>query len=124
MFQINSNGRQPIYEQLMREILRLKALGVLLPDTQLPSVRSLAAELGINPNTVQKAYQMLEAKGILYSISGKGSFVSGSKEAGEKLLEEATDAFYKAIAEAASAGISEEDAAALVTKVYQERRST
>ena len=52
--------------------------GTLKPDEKLPSVRSLASELAINPNTIQRAYNQLESQGYIYSVSGKGSFVNGA----------------------------------------------
>ena len=65
MFQIDlRGGRGAIYQQLKDEVIRLTGMGVLSPDDQLPGVRSLARELGINPNTVAKAYSQLEADGI------------------------------------------------------------
>ena len=71
-----NTGVLPIYEQLKKAIIENTLLGILEPDEQLPSVRSLSKELGVNPNTVQKAYQALESEGIIYSLAGKGSFVS------------------------------------------------
>ena len=65
MLQVDLQSRTPIYEQLIRGIVRLKALGVLQPEEKLPSVRQLATSLGINPNTVQKAYQLLEQDGVI-----------------------------------------------------------
>ena len=76
MFTLDYRSRAPIYEQLYNNISRLAALGALAADEQLPSVRSLAQDLGVNPNTVQKAYQMLEHDGIIYSLLGKGSFIA------------------------------------------------
>ena len=76
MLTIDLQSRQPIYEQLVRGLSELVSLGALAPDEQLPSVRSLARDLGVNPNTVQKAYQELERSGVIYSVAGKGSFVS------------------------------------------------
>lgn len=70
MFSIDSRSRMAIYEQLVQNIIGLIARGVLQPDDQLPSVRNLARDLGINPNTVQKAYQELEAKGMIYQAAG------------------------------------------------------
>ena len=78
MFSIDSRSRVPIYEQLIQNIIGLIARGALQPDDQLPSVRSLARDLGINPNTVQKAYQELEAKGMIYQAAGRGSSLSTS----------------------------------------------
>ena len=76
MITLNYQSKDPIYLQIKTRIAELVLLGVYPPGTQLPSVRSLASELGINPNTIQKAYQELEAAGITCSVSGKGSFVT------------------------------------------------
>ncbi|MBQ1638530.1 MAG: GntR family transcriptional regulator, partial [Ruminococcus sp.] len=67
MFQINTASGVPIYEQLIHNVTRLTDSGVLKPHDRLPSVRSLAVELGINPNTVAKAYRELETRGFIYS---------------------------------------------------------
>ena len=77
MLTIDLQSRQPIYEQLIYRMSELVALGALAPGEQLPSVRALARDLGINPNTVQKAYQELERRGVICSVAGKGSFIAG-----------------------------------------------
>ena len=78
MFQIDlRGGKGAIYQQLKDEVIRLCSMGILTSDDQLPSVRALARELGINPNTVAKAYSQLEADGITYSVAGRGSFIRG-----------------------------------------------
>ena len=76
MITLDYQSNDPIYLQIKNRIAELVMLGVYPPGTQLPSVRSLAGELGINPNTIQKAYQELEAAGVTCSVSGKGSFVA------------------------------------------------
>ncbi len=68
--------REPIYEQIISEIERYIALGILKPKEQLPSVRMLAMDLGINPNTVKKAYDILEKKKVIETISTKGTFIA------------------------------------------------
>ena len=73
---IDVKSRKPIFEQLRDNIRTLALSGVLSPDEQLPSIRSLACELAINPNTIQKAYPVLERDGIIYSLPARGSFVS------------------------------------------------
>lgn len=73
MFTVNLQGGVPIYEQLKRVIVENALLGILEPDEQLPSVRALSRELGVNPNTVQKAYQALESEGVIYSLSRKAA---------------------------------------------------
>ncbi len=76
MFQIDKYGRTPIYEQIIEQTERLIATGALLSGAQLPSVRSLAGELSVNPNTLQKAYAELERRGLCVSAPGNGRFVS------------------------------------------------
>ncbi|MDE6124238.1 MAG: GntR family transcriptional regulator, partial [Eubacterium sp.] len=77
MFSINVSSREPIYTQLEKNIIRYINLGVYEKNSMLPSVRALACELGINPNTVSKAYKNLEANGVIYTVAGKGVFVKG-----------------------------------------------
>lgn len=78
MFQIDLKSGDAIYLQLKEQVVRLALAGALESGEQLPSVRVLARELGINPNTVAKAYQELETEGILCSVAGKGSFLTGN----------------------------------------------
>ena len=89
MITVDYKDRRPIYEQLTAKITELALTGELKPDEQLPSVRQLASQLGINPNTISKAYIELERRGILYSVSGKGSFVNSdlSAAAGDRQKE-------------------------------------
>lgn len=75
MFVIRPQSKAPIFEQLKSQILEFISLGILAPNDKLPSVRSLATELSINPNTVSKAYQELELQGYIYTVAGKGCFV-------------------------------------------------
>ena len=76
MLGINYRDGRPIYEQVVDEIEHMVVHGVLEPDSQLPTVRQMAAELSINPNTIQRAYSELESRGVIYSVKGKGNFVS------------------------------------------------
>ena len=78
MFDIDLMSRTPIYEQLYRKVTQLIHKGILKEKDKLPSVRSLAGDLGVNPNTVAKAYTLLERDGIIYSLAGRGSFVAKS----------------------------------------------
>ena len=83
MISINYRDGRPIYEQIEDNLRKLMVSGVLAADEKLPSVREMAASLAINPNTIQRAYRELEAKGYIYSVPGKGSFVSGGHEVDE-----------------------------------------
>ena len=76
MFLINLQGKESIYEQIKSQIEKFINSGILKPNDKLPSVRNLAEELGINPNTVMKAYQELEKNGYIYTLNKKGVFVS------------------------------------------------
>ena len=80
MFTIDYKSRLPLYEQLVESIKARTLSGVLNGDDPLPSVRQLSAQLGINPNTVQKAYTLLEQQGIIYTVPGKGNFIRPDTE--------------------------------------------
>lgn len=77
---IDYKDRRPLYQQLMERIEELAMRGLIGPDEQLPSVRSLAVELAINPNTIQRAYSELEKKGVVYSVPGRGSFLASEQD--------------------------------------------
>ena len=87
MFLISLQGKDSIYEQIKKQISRFIESGVLKPDDKLPSCRELANELGINPNTVMKAYSELEKNGYIYTVAKKGVFVSGNEEVKKELNE-------------------------------------
>ena len=76
MFQIDLKSRKAIYEQVVDRFKEMIITGILKPDEKVPSVRDLAKELAINPNTIQKAYKELENQGYFYSVAGLGSFVA------------------------------------------------
>ena len=111
MITLDYQSKDPIYLQIKNRIAELVMLGVYPPGTQLPSVRSLAGELGINPNTIQKAYQELETAGITCSVSGKGSFVAGEGGARDILKGRAETKLREALRQARLAGIRKEQAA-------------
>ncbi len=75
MLNLDYQTRTPIYEQIVNQIERYVALGILNPKDQIPSIRELAGQLGINPNTVKKSYDILENKKIITTISTKGTFI-------------------------------------------------
>ena len=76
MLHLDYRDARPIYEQVRDGLRKLMVTGVMQEGEKLPSVRALAASLAINPNTIQKAYEALEAEGYVYSVAGKGSFVA------------------------------------------------
>lgn len=77
MFQIDVRNRKPLYEQIVENYKEQIINKVLKTDDKMPSVRDLAKELTINPNTIQKAYRELEYQGYIYSVKGRGTFISG-----------------------------------------------
>ncbi len=118
MITIDYRSRVPIYDQIVNGIIRLKTVGVLKTDDKLPSVRQMANELRINPNTVQKAYAILETDGIIYSVSGKGSFVSGDSDADNALFKVAKTDFEKAVQEAMYRGLDKQTLTEMIEKVF------
>ena len=80
MFRIDGMSRTPVYEQIIEQVEKLITLGIMSPGDQLPSVRSVSIELSVNPNTIQKAYSELDAKGIAHSVPGRGCFIADNAE--------------------------------------------
>ena len=76
MLNLDYRDARPIYEQVRDNLRRLMVSGAIQEGEKLPSVRSLASNLAINPNTIQRAYESLETEGYVYSIPGKGSFAA------------------------------------------------
>ena len=76
MLNLDYRDARPIYEQVKDGLRRLMVSGVIREGEKLPSVRTLASSLAINPNTIQRAYEALEAEGYVYSVPGKGSFAA------------------------------------------------
>ena len=96
MIAINYRDPRPIYEQIQAELRRLMLTGALPPGSRLPSVRELAGQLAINPNTIQRAYRELESEGYILSVAGKGSFVAQVDQLAEQQKKQAVDAFRAA----------------------------
>lgn len=119
MLQLDLQSRQPIYEQLMLKLSELVILGAMKADDQLPSVRTLARDLGVNPNTVQKAYQELERRGIIYSVAGKGSFIAAGESASSMMRTRGTETLRGAMEEGKRAGLTREDVNTLADEVYE-----
>ena len=116
MISIDYRSGEPLYDQIVSGVLRLKAVGALLPGDKLPSVRALALEIGINPNTVQKAYGILESNGVICTMAGKGSFVSQDEAAMEMITAAAREDFSRAVRKALSAGLTEAELLELLRK--------
>ena len=110
MFKIDIMSRVPVYEQIIEQMEKFILTGILSSKEQVPSVRSLSVELSVNPNTIQKAYSDLDRRGIIYSVPGRGCFVSeNAKEllsgAKRSQLTELEQTMYELVL----AGISKEE---------------
>ena len=109
MLSINYKDPRPIYEQV-RDALRQHILaGAIAPEEKLPSVRELAAQLAINPNTIQRAYRELEAQDWVVSIPGKGTFVRNVANPGVARQRQLLSQLDKLVAELETAGLSREE---------------
>lgn len=110
MINLDYQSRTPIYEQIVREVERFVALGVMKPNERLTPIRELAMNLGINPNTVKKAYEELEKKGVIVTVSTKGTFVAGdTKDVLYRKVEEKIKHIKDEIIELENMGITKEE---------------
>ncbi len=116
---LDYHSRTPIYEQIKEQIVLDISRGVLKKDDQLPSLRQLSAQLGININTVKRALSELEAQGVIYSVAGKGIFISGNAESQNIYLEQSLDAVKSALINAKEMGASEEKITAIVKDIFK-----
>ncbi len=120
MISIDVTGRTPIYEQICRAVCSEITRGILKENDKIPPSRALAQQLGLNPNTVTKAYQMLERDGIIYTVAGKGSFVAAANGKADSAL---TKDFEEKAREALKAGISAETLIDIINHIKGETDS-
>ncbi|WP_053220147.1 GntR family transcriptional regulator [Virgibacillus senegalensis] len=121
MFDLDMRSRKPIYEQLVEKLKELIINDVLQVDEKLPSVRVLAQQLTINPNTIQKAYRELETQGYIYSVKGKGSFVNKqAKSEKSEELQKVRDQLEKLVAEAMFLGMSQDELRRMIIEIEEQ----
>ena len=121
MFLVNPKSKQPLYEQLVEQLRKQLFLGVVEAGQALPSVRQLATELGINPNTIQKAYRRMEAEGMIISVPGKGSFISDDlADMLKKQRDEQLEKTRQQIKTCREMGLDRETIERLTDEVYKE----
>lgn len=107
---VDYRDRKQLYEQIIDSVRQSILSGAILPGEKLPSVRNLARELGINPNTIQKAYNILESDGVILTLPGRGSVVlSETEELREKQLTKITEKLTAIAGEAHDTGITYEE---------------
>ena len=123
MFDIRLEGKAPIYEQLYSGISRLISSGQMKPDERLPAVREVAKQLGINPNTVQKTYALLEQNGLIYSIPAKGSYVSANPRAVSALHDNALEKLRRSMTEAKTCGVTSAEMLQTAKEIWSDDRN-
>lgn len=109
MFQLDLKSGVPMCDQIVNGFIKLRALGVLKGGDRLPSVRALASKFCVNPNTVQKSYAILETNGVIYSVKGKGSFMSDDLNAEDTILKTVRNDFLTAIQNAYNLGLTADE---------------
>lgn len=114
MISIDITGRTPIYEQICRAICSEITRGILKENDKIPPSRALAQQLGLNPNTVSKAYQILERDGIIYTVAGRGSFVAAENGRADTTL---TRDFEEKALEALKAGVSKDTLVGIIERL-------
>lgn len=108
MIVLDYRDSRPLYQQVKDSLRCMMLTGLLEPDEKLPSVRSLATQLAINPNTIQRAYAELEAEGYIYSVAGRGSFVSAGDGEHLRRIAELTGRLVPLLEELKSLGYTRE----------------
>lgn len=123
MFAIDFKSRKSISDQIVDNFKELIVSGVLKAEDRIPSVRELAGEITVNPNTVQKAYHVLEQQGYIYTSRGRGTFVSDSEDSrgskadiseGRTMIKDGLDKLYYA-------GLTKEDATRMLEELIDRR---
>jgi len=120
LISINMRDPRPIYLQIKEGLCRLILTGVLAEDEKLPSVRELAGQLAINPNTIQRAYRELEHEGFIYSVTGRGSFVSALSQVDDGRKAAKLAEFRAAAQELMNLGMPRSVLAAMLEELEQE----
>lgn len=121
MILLDYRDKRPIYEQVVEKLERMIVSGGMEPLTKMPSVRSLALELSVNPNTIQRAYAQLEQDGYLYTVSGRGSFVTAESDWRENRQGKVWKEWHSATLKAMEAGLTEEQLAGRLHEIFGDR---
>ncbi len=120
MIALNYRDSRPIYEQIKESIRKLILSGAMSAGERLPSVRELASDLAINPNTIQRAYRELESEGFIYSIAGKGSFAADWSDISTAQKDACMEKFAAAAKELLLLGVSADELSAAVVSYSKE----
>ena len=120
MITINTRDPRPIYVQIKEALCRLILTGALQTNERLPSVREMAAQLAINPNTIQRAYRELEHEGFIYSMTGKGSFVAPLEDIDTSRIDARRDQFREAARDLLHLGVTKQSLIGILDALEQE----
>jgi len=117
---IDYQDRRPLYEQITERFTNLILSGVLEPESRMPSVRKLAMDLSINPNTIQRAYQELERQGLIYPVKGRGNYVNSDVSVSERKKQQYELEFKELVLQGKRNGYTRHELMKLMTDVYEE----
>ena len=123
MITIDYQSKLPLYEQIAKRFQTLILKCALPPDSQMPSVRSLAMDLSINPNTIQKAYSLLEQERYIYPVKGRGNFVSDTTLLVEQTKKTLLENVSRLIANGKELGVKRAEFTQLVDRIYRKEDS-
>ena len=123
MILLDYRDKRPIYEQIVEKLERLIVGGALDPDSKMPSVRSLGMDLGVNPNTIQRAYNQLEQEGYLYAVSGRGNFVAPETEWRDGKKKKMMEEWLLLTEKAKEAGLTKDELEGALNRLYEEGRA-
>ena len=123
LLNLDQRDKRPIYQQIEDQIVRLCLLEILKEGDSIPSVRQMAADLSINPNTVQKAYQELESKGVIVTVRGKGNFIGDISAIRSVRESQILLNLHETVSDARKNGIQREKVLSVVSEIYDEKES-
>lgn len=118
MIALDYRDKRPIYEQIVEKLEKLIVCGALESNTKMPSVRTLAMELSVNPNTIQRAYAQLEQDGYLYTVVGRGNYVTSEKEWKRGLMKEILTELEHSFIKAKDSRVPRGEIVALLDRIY------
>ncbi len=122
MYQIDAMSRVPVYEQIVEQTEKFILTGILKPGDKIPSVRNLSIELSVNPNTIQKSIVELDRRGLIFSVPGKGCYVSEEARTALSAVKRKEMAEIKdKINELALAGVTKDELLELIEEVYSKK---
>lgn len=119
MIVLDYQDRRPIYEQVTDKFQILILNGVLPPGSQMPSVRQLATELSVNPNTIQRAYMELEKMGLICPVKGRGNFVADSSQVQKINRESYRKEFTALIQKGRNTGFNREELEKMFAEIFE-----